>query len=68
MAKKNTYAAMMKQLSGKKAKYEKGLAEANRTGNRSGIADYSRRLQQLTAGMDELFDAQEAGKQKKMWR
>lgn len=67
MAKKNTYAAMMKQLSGKKAKYEKGLAEANRTGNRSGIADYNRRLQQLSAGMDELFDAQEAGKQKKMY-
>lgn len=67
MAKKNTYAAMMKQLSSKKAKYEKGLAEANRTGNRSGIADYNRRLQQLSAGMDELFDAQEAGKQKKMY-
>lgn len=67
MAKKNTYAAMMKQLSSKKAKYEKGLAEANRTGNRSGIADYNRRLQQLSAGMDELFEAQEAGKQKKMY-
>ncbi len=67
MAKKNTYAAMMKQLSGKKATYEKGLAEANRTGNRSGIADYNRRLQQLSAGIDELFDAQEASKQKKMY-
>lgn len=59
MAKKNTYAAMMKQLSGKKAQYEKGLEEARRTGSRSGIADYERRLSKLTAGIDELFQAQQ---------
>ena len=62
MAKKNTYAAVMKQLSNKKAQYEKGLEEARRTQNRSGIADYERRLTKLAAGMDELFQAQESSK------
>lgn len=61
MAKK-TYAAVMKQLSNKKAQYEKGLAEAQRTGNQGGIADYNRRLAKLAAGMDQLFEAQEAAK------
>jgi len=62
MAKKHTYADVMKQLSNKKAQYEKGLEEANRTGNSSGITDYKRRLMKLSAGMDELFSAQEASK------
>jgi hypothetical protein len=62
MAKKNTYAAMMKQLTSKKAQYEKGLEEARRTNNRSGVADYERRLTKLNAGMDELFQAQEMSK------
>lgn len=62
MAKKNTYAAAMKQLSSKKANYEKGLAEARRMGNGAGIADYERRLAKLNSGMDELFQAQERAK------
>ena len=66
MAKKNTYADMMKQLSNKKAKYQQGLDEANRMGNRSGIADYERRIAAVESGMDELFSAQEASKAPKM--
>ena len=66
MAKKNTYADMMKQLSNKKAKYQEGLNEASRMGNRSGIADYERRIAAVEAGMDELFGAQEASKAPKM--
>jgi hypothetical protein len=62
MAKKQTYAAAMKQLSKKKATYEQGLAEAKRTMNASGIKDYERRLGRLSAGMDELFQAQEVSK------
>ena len=62
MAKKQTYAAAMKQLSKKKATYEQGLAEAKRTMNSSGIKDYERRLGRLNAGMDELFQAQEVSK------
>ena len=62
MSKKNTYAAMMKQLTNKKAQYEKGLEDARRTNNRSGVADYERRLTRLNAGMDELFQAQEMSK------
>jgi hypothetical protein len=62
MAKKNTYAAVMKQLSNKKAQYEKGLEDARRTQNRSGVVDYERRLTKLAAGMDELFQAQESSK------
>jgi len=62
MARKQTYAAAMKQLSKKKAQYEQGLDEANRTSNRSGIRDYERRLAKLNSGMDELFQAQESAK------
>ena len=62
MARKKTYADVMKELSKKKASYEQGLEEANRTGNRSGVADYKRRLTKLSAGMDELFQSQEASK------
>ena len=62
MAKKQTYAAAMKQLSKKKATYEQGLAEAKRTMNSSGIKDYERRLGRLSAGMDELFQSQEVSK------
>ena len=56
---KKTYAAAMKQLSNKKASYEKGLEEARRVGNPSGVRDYERRLAKLGAGMDELFQAQQ---------
>lgn len=59
MAKKQTFAAVMKQLSNKKGSYEKGLEEAKRVGNPSGIADYERRLAKLSAGMDELFQTQQ---------
>lgn len=59
MAKKQTFAAVMKQLSNKKGSYEKGLEEARRVGNPSGIADYERRLAKLSAGMDELFQTQQ---------
>ncbi len=62
MAKKQTYAAAMKQLSSKKATYEKGLEEANRMGSRSSIRDYERRLAKLNSGMDQLFQAQEQAK------
>ena len=65
MGKKQTYASVMKQLSGKKAKFEEGLAEAERVGNPSGVKDYQRRLAKLSAGMDELFQAQEQGKMAK---
>lgn len=66
MAKKQTYAKVMKDLTSKKAKYEAGLEEAQRLGSASGIADYQRRLAKLSAGMDELFQAQEASKAPKM--
>jgi hypothetical protein len=66
MAKKNTYADMMKQLSNKKAKYQEGLDESNRMGNRGGIADYERRIAAVEAGMDELFGAQESSKAPQM--
>lgn len=59
MAKKQTFAAVMKQLSNKKGSYEKGLEEARRVGNPSGIRDYERRLAKLSAGMDELFQTQQ---------
>lgn len=59
MAKKQTYAAAMKQLSKKKATYEKGMEDAKRVGNPSGLRDYERRLAKLNAGMDELFQAQQ---------
>ena len=65
MGKKQTYAKVMKELTAKKAKYEDGLKEAQRVGNPSGVADYNRRLAKLNAGMDELFQAQEAGKMAK---
>lgn len=65
MGKKQTYASVMKQLSSKKAKFEEGLAEAERVGNPSGVKDYQRRLAKLSAGMDELFQAQEQGKMAK---
>jgi len=69
---KKTYAAVMKQLSNKKSTYEKGITEAQRVGNPSGVRDYERRLAKLNAGMDELFQAQETSKQgkavKKMMR
>lgn len=58
MSKKQTYAAVMKQLSNKKAQYEKGLAEAKRS-NPQGVRDYERRLAKLNAGIDELFGAQQ---------
>lgn len=62
MGKKQTYASVMKQLSSKKAKFEEGLAEAERIGSPSGVKDYERRLAKLSAGMDELFQAQEGSK------
>ena len=62
MAKKQTYAKVMKDLTSKKAKYEAGLEEAKRLGSASGIADYERRLTKLNAGMDQLFQAQEMSK------
>ena len=62
---KKTYAAVMKQLSNKKSTYEKGIKEAQRVGNPSGVRDYERRLAKLNAGMDELFQAQETSKQDK---
>lgn len=60
--KKQTYAALMKQLSTKKSTYEQGLDDARRMGNQSGIRDYERRLNKLSAGMDQLFGAQEQAK------
>ena len=63
MGKKQTYAAVMKDLTAKKAKYEDGLKEAQRVGNPSGVTDYKRRLAKINAGMDQLFQAQEASKQ-----
>ena len=60
--KKQTYAALMKQLSSKKSTYEQGLDDARRMGNQSGIRDYERRLNKLSAGMDQLFNAQEQAK------
>jgi hypothetical protein len=65
MAKKQTYAKVMKDLTSKKAKYEAGLEEAKRLGSASGIADYQRRLTKLNAGMDQLFQAQETRKMAK---
>ena len=62
---KKTYAAVMKQLSNKKSTYEKGIKEAQRVGNPSGVRDYERRLAKLNAGMDELFQSQETSKQDK---
>ena len=63
--KKQTYAAVMKDLTAKKAKYEDGLKEAQRVGNPSGVTDYKRRLAKINAGMDQLFQAQESGKMAK---
>lgn len=65
MAKKKTYAAVMKDLSNKKNTYEQGLEEAQRVGNPQGVQDYQRRLQKLNAGIDELFATQEKGKMMK---
>ena len=62
MAKKQTYASVMKDMSNKKATYEKGLEEAQRVGNPQGVQDYQRRLAKLNAGIDELFATQEQGK------
>jgi hypothetical protein len=62
MAKKQTYASVMKDLSKKKSTYEQGLEEAERVGNPQGVQDYKRRLQKLNAGIDELFATQEKGK------
>lgn len=63
MAKKKTYAAVMDDMSKKLRTYETRLQEAQQRGDSVGMQDYGRRIQRVQAGMETLFNTQEASKQ-----
>jgi hypothetical protein len=66
MAKKKTYAAVMDDMSKKLKSYETRLQEAQQRGDAVGIQDYGRRIQRVQAGMETLFQTQEASKTPQM--
>lgn len=61
MAKK-TYATVMDDMSTKLKSYQKRYQEANRRGDHVGIQDFGRRIERIEAGMNTLFNTQEATK------
>lgn len=63
MAKKKTYAAVMEDMSKKLHTYQTRLQEAQQRGDTVGMQDYGRRIQRVQAGMETLFNTQEASKQ-----
>jgi hypothetical protein len=63
MAKKKTYAAVMEDMSKKLRTYQTRLQEAQQRGDTVGMQDYGRRIQRVQAGMETLFNTQEASKQ-----
>lgn len=66
MAKKQTYAGMMDTMSKKLQTYETKLQDAQNRGDSIGIQDYGRRVQRIKAGMESLFQEQEASKKPQM--
>lgn len=61
MAKK-TFAAVAEDMARKLKSYEKKLADAQARGDKVGEQDYTRRIQRLQQGMNDLFNAQEMSK------
>lgn len=61
MAKK-TFAAVMDDMSTKLSSYQKRYREAERRGDHVGIQDFGRRIERIEAGMNTLFNTQEATK------
>lgn len=61
MAKK-TFAAVAEDMARKLKSYEKKLADAKSRGDKVGEQDYTRRIQRLQQGMNDLFNAQEMSK------
>lgn len=66
MAKKKTYAAVMDDMSKKLRTYENRLQEAQQRGDAVGMQDYERRVQRVKAGIETLFQTQEASKKPQM--
>lgn len=66
MGKKKTYASVMDSMSKKLQTYQNKLQDAQNRGDSVGIQDYGRRIQRVQAGMESLFQEQEASKQPQM--